>query len=84
MKLPLFSIRSQFESEFVDKDIDFNVGYHKGTCIWIHTDGDLLPIVRSKYQLYVVHDGVDKQIHKKRTFLVYLLTNSITSIELVF
>ena len=45
-------ILDQFASEFVDEDLDFNVGYHKGTTrIWIRTESgltELLYIIQSK------------------------------------
>ena len=40
-------ILDQFGNEFVDENLDFNVGYHKGTTrIWIRTESDLTELLR--------------------------------------
>ena len=58
-------ILDQFGSEFVDKDLDFSVGYYKGTTrIWVRTQSDLselLRIIQSKSTTQLWCDGIDQQ-----------------------
>ena len=64
-------ILDQFGSEFVDEDLNFNVGYHKGTTrIWIRTESDLteLRVIQSKSPTLWC-DGVDQQKRKKKSKL---------------
>ena len=66
-------ILDQFGSEFVNQDLDFNVGYHKGTThILVRTQDDLtelLHIIQSKSTTQLWCDGVDQQKCKKRSKL---------------
>ena len=66
-------ILDQFGSEFVDKDLEFSVGYFKGTTrIWVRTQSDLselLRIIQSKSTTLLWCDGVDQQKRKKRSQL---------------
>ena len=65
-------ILDQFGNEFVDEDLNFNIGYHKGTTrIWIRTEsdlGELLRIMQSKSPTLWC-DGVEQQKRKKRSKL---------------
>ena len=65
-------ILNQFGSGFVNEDLDFNIGYYKGTTrIWIRTESDLtelLRIMQSK-SLTLWCDRVDQQKRKKRSKL---------------
>ena len=66
-------ILDQFGSEFVNQDLDFNIGYHKGTTrIWVRTQDDLtelLRIIQSKSTTQLWYNEVDQQKCKKRSKL---------------